>query len=430
MILVGNQRGGAKSLALHLLKDENDHVEVFELRGFASDELLPALNEAYAVSRGTRCKQFLFSLSLNPPRTENVETGVFENAIDRIEEKLGLQGQPRAIVFHEKNGRRHAHAVWSRIDTGEMKAVPLPYTKFRLRDISRELYLEHGWTMPHGLMNSEARDPKNFTLAEWQQAKRIGKDPREIKTVFEDCWAVSDTQAAFAHALKERGYVLARGDKRGFVALDFRGEVHSVSKRVGIKAKDVRAKLCDEESLPSVDKARSQIAEGMAARLQELEGQHRKTIDARTAALEQRCRTLTRQHVDKRRAMSEFHEARQLRERCLRQDRFRSGLRGLYDRVTGQHKRIRERNEDEAWQALLRDRREKDALIFRQLEERRNIQDRLEKLRSLKSERTTELKRDIDAYQEMKEGEREKLERHRSDKPRIQRRRPGRDLGR
>jgi hypothetical protein len=41
---------------------------------------------------------------------------VFELAIERIEERLGLQGQPRAIVIHEKNARVHAHCVWSRID--------------------------------------------------------------------------------------------------------------------------------------------------------------------------------------------------------------------------------------------------------------------------------------------------------------------------
>ena len=48
MILIGNQRGGAKELALHLLKDENDHVAVHELRGFAARELRGAFNEAYA----------------------------------------------------------------------------------------------------------------------------------------------------------------------------------------------------------------------------------------------------------------------------------------------------------------------------------------------------------------------------------------------
>ena len=125
MILVGNQRGGAKDLALHLLKQENEHVELHELRGFASENLVSALNESYAISRGTRCQQFLFSLSLNPPPQENVATQDFEQAIDKVEERLGLSGQPRAVVFHEKEGRRHAHAVWSRIDADAMKAIPL-----------------------------------------------------------------------------------------------------------------------------------------------------------------------------------------------------------------------------------------------------------------------------------------------------------------
>ena len=113
MILKGSQRGGAKDLALHLLKDENDHVRVHELRGFASDDLVGALNEAYAVSRGTKCQKFLYSLSLNPPQTEREGEEAFEAALTQAEDRLGLTGQPRAIVFHEKEGRRHAHAVWS-----------------------------------------------------------------------------------------------------------------------------------------------------------------------------------------------------------------------------------------------------------------------------------------------------------------------------
>ena len=73
-----------------------------------------------------------------------------------IEQKLGLEDQPRAIVFHEKDGRRHCHAVWSRIDAQEMKAINLPFFKNRLMEISRELYLEHGWDMPHGMIGPRA----------------------------------------------------------------------------------------------------------------------------------------------------------------------------------------------------------------------------------------------------------------------------------
>jgi hypothetical protein len=209
MILKASQRGGGKQLALHLLKtEENEHMEVHEVKGFVSDDIVGAMKEAYAVSKGTKCKQFLFSVSLNPPPNEKVEVGVFEKALGRIEEETGLTGHPRVVVFHEKEGRRHAHVVWSRIDTDTMKAVNLSYFKLKLRDISRELYFDNDWQMPRGLMNSGERDPRKFTLDEWQQAKRAGWNAGELKAAVQDCWAVSDSKAAFEQALKLRGLTL------------------------------------------------------------------------------------------------------------------------------------------------------------------------------------------------------------------------------
>lgn len=182
-----------------------------------------------AASR-TKAQQPLFSVSLSPPQMENVRLEVFEGAIARIEERHGLTGQPRIVVFHEKNGRRHCHAVWSRIDAETMTAVPLPYFKLKLRDISRELYIENGWRMPRGLMNSEERDLRNFTLDQWQQAKRIGRDAGELRNVMQECYAVSDSRQAFAKALEERGLYLAKGDRRGIVAVTYEGEVLSVAR--------------------------------------------------------------------------------------------------------------------------------------------------------------------------------------------------------
>lgn len=149
----------------------------------------------------------------------------FEKAIAQVEKKLSLEDQPRAIVFHEKEGRRHCHAVWSRTDVKTMKAIPLPHTKRKLMEISRNLYIEHGWQMPAGMINSDDRNPLNFTMAQWQQAKRTGKDPRAIKQSMQDAWSISDTRDSFSHALKERGFTtLAKGDRRDFVAVDIHGK--------------------------------------------------------------------------------------------------------------------------------------------------------------------------------------------------------------
>lgn len=167
MILHGNARGGARDLARHLLKDENEHIDVHELRGFLSDDLPSALNEAYLVSKATRARKFLYSLSLNPPEGEKVHTGAFLKAISQVEKTLNLKHQPRAIVFHEKKGRRHCHVVWSRIDAARMKAIPISNDWPKLAAVSRSLFNEHGWRMPPGLIDRENRDPKNFTMAQW-----------------------------------------------------------------------------------------------------------------------------------------------------------------------------------------------------------------------------------------------------------------------
>lgn len=96
MILKASQRGGGKQLGQHLSRtDDNEHMEVHEIRGFVSDDVTGAFKEAFAVSKGTQCKQFLFSVSLNPPEHETVSIDVFEDAIQRIEDKNNLHDHPR-----------------------------------------------------------------------------------------------------------------------------------------------------------------------------------------------------------------------------------------------------------------------------------------------------------------------------------------------
>ena len=395
-------------MARHLLKSENEHVDVHELRGFVSDDLKSALHEAYAVSRGTRAKQFLFSLSLNPPQAENVTIAEYEDAINRVEDRFGLTGQPRAIVFHEKKGRRHAHAVWSRINSLKMKAIPLPYTRRGLKELSRELYLQHGWKMPSAYMKSSARNPLNFTMAEWQQAKRSGKDPREVKAALQDCLAVSDTQAAFTHALKERGYSLAKGDRRGFVAIDHQCNVFSVSKKwVGVTAKEVREKLTDEKTLPSVDGAKRQISQNMAKRLKDLATKQDKAIRKRLDEIEERRVLLVKQQTTTRASLKDSQEQRFIEENSARQKRFNSGWRGLFDRITGKVARIRKQNEHEATECKLRDEKEMDKLIFQQLNQRQTLQARIDRLAWFAQKRKDDFDRDLQRYREIEEGRKE-----------------------
>ncbi|SHL36959.1 hypothetical protein SAMN05444414_11211 [Roseovarius marisflavi] len=69
MILKAKERGDGGQLARYLLATrDNEHVELHEVSGFVSDDLLDAFHEADAIARGTRCKNYLFSMSLKPSR--------------------------------------------------------------------------------------------------------------------------------------------------------------------------------------------------------------------------------------------------------------------------------------------------------------------------------------------------------------------------
>ena len=403
MILVGNQRGGAKDLALHLMKDENERVEVHEIRGFCSDTLMGAFNESYAMSRATKCKQHLFSLSLNPPKEAEVSNEEFEDAVSRVGNALGLAEQPRAIVFHEKEGRRHCHAVWSRIDTDNMRAVQLSYSKNKLQTIARELYIEHGWKMPRGLANSEEHDPRNFTLAEWQQAKRIGKDTREIKTQFQDAWAISDSKAAFVHALQERGYKLARGDRRGFVAVDHNGEVYSISKWACIKSKQVKARLGDMSALPSVAETKSQYAEEMLAKMQDFQKQVEQEKQEKQEQTKEQQNKLAAQQQTKREVLAKSLKFREQQEEKCRQERLRRGLLGLLDRITGKRNKTLQLNELEKQQALIRDKEEKEFLIASQQSERERFMEKRRQQQQRLAQEEQELQKDAEHFQDMKD---------------------------
>ncbi|NCQ24435.1 MAG: relaxase [Rhodobacteraceae bacterium CG17_big_fil_post_rev_8_21_14_2_50_63_15] len=432
MIIKAKERGCGAQLARYLLTmRDNDHVELHEVRGFVTDDLRGAFCEADAIAAGTRCQNHLFSISLNPPQDATVTAEEFEAAANEIERKLGLEGQPRAIIFHEKDGRRHAHVVWSRIDAERMRAINLSHYKLHLRDVSRDLFRSHGWDMPKGLRDWRERDPQSFTREEWQQARRAGLDPKHIKALFQECWSRSDSGASFAQALKERGFTLARGDRRGVVAVDYRGEVYAVARQAGVKTKDVVARIGDAEALPSVDQAKATLAAQMTDRIKGFIRQAELEAGQGRQALEFRRSEMAGRHREERRALREAHEARWTAETNARAARLPRGFSGIWHRITGKYSKIREQNERAAWAALLRDRAERDDLVAMQLDERRDLQHDIRQQRERQQADLLLLREDVARYQEMALPDRtaERRELDREGRQRTRGRDRGRDYG-
>ena len=68
------------------------------------------------------------------------------------------------------------------------------------------------------------RNPYNYSLAEWQQAKRVGEDPHRLKKLFQDCWAISDSKKAFAQTLKTMACISPEEIGEGLSPLIIRGK--------------------------------------------------------------------------------------------------------------------------------------------------------------------------------------------------------------
>lgn len=331
MIIKASERGGWRDLARHLSNEhDNDVVEIDHVAGFMNADLAGAFQEIYAVSKATNCKNYMVSISLSPPADAELGKDAFRNAAQQALKRLGLADQPHALVFHEKGGRRHAHLVASRIDGNAMKAINLSFYKEKLCDLSRDLFVEHGIELPQGHVDRALSSDLNYTLAEHQSAKRAKRDPQVIKQALKLCWAQTDDRNSFDAALNEAGFRLCQGDRRGFVVVDAEDNFYSLSRFLEIKPKDLRAKLGDADLLPSIDEIPDELRPP-------------KTVVPETAqkqkALEETHLQTRERHLQVRKALKSEHAAKRT-ALIAKFQRERTGLRGIWNRITGDFRNI------------------------------------------------------------------------------------------
>ena len=272
-----------------------------------------------------------------------------------------------------------------------MTAINLPYFKNKLVELSKELFLEHGWNLPKGLIDKSLRNPLHFTRKQWQQAKRLNQHPETIKATLKECWAISDSKQTFTQALKQHGYYLAKGDRRGYVAVDWRGEVYSLSRWLDIKTKDLKQRLGDTPLLLSIDETRAEIDKKLVQRMAQFLEEDTKKYHERMIPLFTQRDNMKVRHQEQRTTLADEQAQRQHQEAAKRQASFRKGLRGLWDRFNGRNKHLKKNHEIEVYQAYIRDQKEKDQLIMKQLQERQQLQQMLKLRRTQHQENIQQL---------------------------------------
>ena len=269
MIPKASQRANGQDLATHLLNAfDNETVTVLEVRGSAASDLHGAFKEwEFQAEALTRCKQPLYSLSINPdPRQDQLTLAQIHDYIGRVENAVGLSRQPRAIVQHVKYGREHYHVVWSRIDLQQEKAIHLAYDRRRLMDVTREFAQDHGYALPDGYYKCDLeRRNRQLSFHERSKEELFGISIKDEREAITRAWHQSDSPRAFVAALTERGYVLATG-KRPYVLVDQYGGVHALARMIDhrrVNSAAIRKFLENEypvSKLPTVESAKAEQA--------------------------------------------------------------------------------------------------------------------------------------------------------------------------
>ena len=399
MIPFGSQRKNGQDLATHLLNEhDNEKMTVVEVRGAIADDLHGAFAEWEVQAKAlTKCKNYLYSLSINPdPEQGPLTSDQYLDYISRVETELGLEGQPRAIVMHEKDGREHAHVVWSRIDAEAEKAVQMPFDREKLMMVTREFAKDHDLILPKGY-SRDGYGHDQLSLYEKAQQEKIGVTKEERAQHVTDAWAQSDSPRAFVQALEDRGYLLSTGN-RDYVLVDIYGEMNALPKLITdktVRTKDIRTFLDKEypkESLPSVEEARvmaeqhrkareafvkAQRSENKLKDLQEAQANRRAMILDKVAAqkgaqVTERINLVTKQ----RKEMAAFRQGHLDKRQQVEQERLNNksdGLSGLLGKLSGarlmvkQWHKVKDYVNDFLYQRDLRkleDKHEKGAFIL------------------------------------------------------------------
>jgi len=280
MIILGKSRGGGQKLGRYLdSAGKNERVRLIEIRGTIAEDVPGAILEMESFAVGTRCEKPLYHAMINPEPPHRLTPEQRMEAIDALEEKLGLTGHARVVVLHEKAGREHLHVAWSRIDLEHMRAVSDSHNYRKHEEIARNLERRFGHERVQGAHHERdgvERPERTPSRAEWQQAERTGISGKMVKEEVTAAFRASDGPEAFRMALEDEGYILARGDRRDYVVIDRMGGIHSLSRRIeGMKAPALREFMApiDPASLPSIEAAQ-EIVEDRERRVRESSVSH------------------------------------------------------------------------------------------------------------------------------------------------------------
>ena len=206
--------------------------------------------------RGRKLDKPVLTLSLSwgqderPSREEMIAAG--KEAMKR----LGMEDHQALYVAHNDTEHPHVHILANRVHPQTGKAAPLSRSR---ETLSR-------WAEEYERTQGQIRCAKRV---ENNRARDAGQKVVHSQEVIARAWAQADTPQAFQAALAEQGYILAQGDRRGFVVVDPHGKAHNPVRHLpGVSAKAFQERMGDlaPAQCPRVAQVRQGQSEAKMAR--------------------------------------------------------------------------------------------------------------------------------------------------------------------
>ena len=268
MIVKGKPRSGPEQLAAYLMRTHDGERATLLQLDSGDGDLRKAFLVWHSVGEATRGKHTLYHAQIAPDPRYKLTPQQCRRAAQILAEDLGMANHPRAVILHDGGDKPHIHVVLMRTNLDTMKMWHDHKNWVKHENASHRMELEFGHEVvpgKHARKRNRKKQPEmpraKATQADYQQAERTGMSFDERRDYIAGIRKSCDNVQAFKNALEDAGYLLAKGDKRGFVLVDGGGEVFSLSKHLAgdIKGKEYKAFMAsiDEADLPSVDEAKA-----------------------------------------------------------------------------------------------------------------------------------------------------------------------------
>jgi hypothetical protein len=229
----------------HSTDDPKKALNRMAYTAMRADKLKQRAGVSAAGRKATAGAVYTFSLSYHKEQSPT-KKDMIDDAFEALE-FLDLKDHQAVMVAHNDTEHPHIHVICNLVNpiNGRTKQMSLDRNKFS--EWAEKHEREHGKIYcPERVKNNEKRRQlklQNQGKDKNDKTRKNGfvkhREQKIDKVQIQNLYQQSDSAKAFQAALKDAGYELAKGDRRGLVLVDDTGKIHSLSRQMkGLWKKD------------------------------------------------------------------------------------------------------------------------------------------------------------------------------------------------